>query len=69
MMNPKQMVLQMIQNGAGSNIPVIQNMISLAQQGDSAGVERVARNLFQAKGIDFEAASKQYANMFPQFFK
>lgn len=66
-MNPQQMVMQIMQKGAGNN-PAIKNMIDLAQKGDSRGVENVARNLFKNKGMDFDSVAKQAMSRFGGMF-
>ena len=68
-MNPKQMVMQMMQKGMGGNNVALQNMIGLAQKGDTAGVENIARNLLQTKGINFDEAVRQFQGQYPQSFK
>lgn len=66
MMNPIQMI-QMLQSGANpqnlinsmfggmiNNNPTLSNMMNLAQKNDVDGVKRVARNLFQSQGRNFD---------------
>lgn len=65
--NPQQIVMQMMQNGAGNN-PAIKNMIDLAQRGDSRGVENVARNLFKSRGMDFDSIAQQAMSQFGNMF-
>lgn len=65
--NPQQIVMQMMQKGAGNN-PAIKNMIDLAQKGDSKGVENVARNLFRSKGMDFDSVARQAMSRFSGMF-
>lgn len=66
--NPQQIVMQMLQNGAGNN-PAIKNMIDLAQRGDERGVENVARNLFKSRGMDFDSIAKQAMSRFDGVFR
>lgn len=59
--NPQQMVINMLQQQA-SNSPMGQNLLTLAQNNDGKGIEQIARNLCQQRGLDFDkefAAFKQ----------
>lgn len=51
--NPQQMVINMLQGGAQNN-PMMQNLLNLAQNGNSAGIEEFARNMCKSKGIDYD---------------
>ena len=59
--NPEQMMLQYLQQQAQQN-PMGQNLLSLAQTGNTADIEKIARNICAQRGIDFDkefAAFKQ----------
>ena len=59
--NPQQMIIQMLQQSAQNN-PVGQNLLTMAQNNDGKGIEKVARNLCAQRGLDFDkefAAFKQ----------
>ena len=59
--NPQQMVMNMLQQQAG-NTPIGQNLLTMAKNNDSKGIEQVARNLCKQRGLDFDtefAAFKQ----------
>lgn len=59
--NPEQMMLQYLQQQAQQN-PMGQNLLSLAQAGNAADIEKIARNICTQRGIDFDkefAAFKQ----------
>ena len=59
--NPEQMMLQYLQQQAQQN-PMGQNLLSLAQAGDTADIEKIARNICAQRGVDFDkefAAFKQ----------
>lgn len=59
--NPQQMVMNMLQQQAG-NTPMGQNLLTMAKNNDSKGIEQVARNLCKQRGLDFDtefAAFKQ----------
>lgn len=61
--DPKQAVLSMV----GPNIPpVVQNLLKMAENGDYAGVESFARNIFKEQGRDFD---KEFQNMQQLFRK
>ena len=49
--NPEQLIAQMLQE---QNNPMSANLLQLARKGDSAGLESIARNLCQQRGIDFD---------------
>lgn len=59
--NPEQMMMQFLQQQASQN-PMGQNLLSLAQAGNTADIEKIARNICAQRGIDFDkefAAFKQ----------
>lgn len=47
-MNPKQMVMNFVKNNANSN-PMMSNLISMAEKGNSKGLEEFARNMCKEK--------------------
>lgn len=53
--NPQQLLMNMMQQRL-SGTPFGDNLISLAQQGKSADIEQIVRNLCASKGINFEEA-------------
>ena len=57
--NPQQLMLSVLQGRAYNN-PLGQNLLSLAQQGNAAEIEKIVRNLYTQQGgknfdQDFEA--------------
>ena len=59
--NPQQMIMNLLQQKAGSS-PVGQNLLTMAKNNDTKGIEQVARNLCAQRGLDFDkefAAFKQ----------
>ena len=56
--NPEQMMLQYLQQQAQQN-PMGQNLLSLAQAGNAADIEKIARNICAQRGIDFD---KEFAS-------
>lgn len=60
--NPQQLVMQLLQGEMG-NTPMGQNLLSLAQQGNSAQIEEIARNICKQKGVDFDQEFIAFKNM------
>lgn len=59
--NPQQLAMNLLQQNMGDT-PIGQNLINLAQKGNTADIEQIARNLAKQQGIDFDkefAAFKQ----------
>ena len=50
--NPEAMLMQMLQQQQSN--PVMQNLFTLAQQGNTSEMEKIARNLCLQRGIDFD---------------
>lgn len=57
--NPQQLLMSIMQK-QGNNNPILQNAIGMAQQGNSSGLQVLARNIAQQKGIDFDSAFAQF---------
>lgn len=57
--NPKDIVMNMIKQQSGNN-PMINNLIDMANNGDSNGVETFARNLLKQRGMDFDTEFKNF---------
>lgn len=51
--NPEQMMLQYLQQQAQQS-PMGQNLLSLVQQGNTADIEKIARNICAQRGVDFD---------------
>ena len=51
--NPQQLMLGILEGRALTN-PLSANLLELAKRGDSAAIEKIARNLCSSKGIDFD---------------
>lgn len=62
--NPQQLVMNMLNQQSQQN-PMYANIMKLAQNKDTAGLEKIARNLAQERGMDFD---KEFAN-FKQSFR
>lgn len=53
--NPQQLIMSLLSQ-PGKNNPIINNAINLAQKGDMAALEMIAKNIAQQRGIDYETA-------------
>ena len=51
--NPEQIMMNILQQRMGGT-PMGDNLISLARQGNSKEIERIARNLASQRGMDFD---------------
>lgn len=59
--NPEALMMNLLQQQVSNN-PVGQNLIQLAKNNDTQGIEQVARNMCKQRGLDFDkefAAFKQ----------
>lgn len=61
--NPEEMVMNMLQNFASGN-PVLENLVNLAKNKDSAQIEAVARNLAKERGVDYDKEFNSFKRMF-----
>lgn len=52
----------------GMNNPIISNLIGMAQNGDTQGVENFARNIMKERGRDFDKEFYQFKSNFKQYF-
>lgn len=55
--SPQQIAMQMIGN---TNNPMINNLVTMAKNGDRQGIENFARNVLKEQGRDFD---KEYSQM------
>lgn len=62
--NPQQLIMNILQQQGGDN-PILNNAMNLAQRGNVSGLEMIARNIAQQKGLDFD---KEFNN-FQSYFK
>lgn len=60
--NPKQLAINMAKQNSN---PMIANLMKMANEGKTQGIEEFARNIMQEMGIDFDS---EFAN-FMQLFK
>lgn len=59
--NPQQVIQNMIGNNTN---PMLNNLINMAQNGDTKGVENFARNIFKEKGRDFDKEFSEFMSNF-----
>lgn len=61
--NPQQIVMTILQKRMGGT-PMGDNLIKLAQSGNTTEIEKIARNLASQKGIDFDKEFKAFREHF-----
>lgn len=61
--NPQQIAMNLLSQQAGSN-PVMKNALEMVQRGDAKGIETLARNMAQEKGIDVDKAVAEIRKQF-----
>lgn len=61
--NPQAIVMNELQRRAQNN-PVLGNIATLVQNGDTQGVETVVRNIAKERGIDFDKEFNSFKQMF-----
>ena len=62
--NPQQFLQQMMGNSIVMKNPMARNAMQMAQNGDSKGIEQMARNLCKEKGIDADDVFNQIKSIF-----
>lgn len=60
--NPQQLAMNLLQQNMG-NTPMGQNLLQLAQNGQTADIEQIARNLAKQQGIDFDKEFTAFRQM------
>ena len=55
--NPEAMLMQMLPQ---QKTPMSSNILNMAERKDTAGLEQLARNLCQQRGIDFDSEFKAF---------
>jgi hypothetical protein len=61
--NPEQLMLAFLQEQMG-NTPMGNNLIQMAQNRDSRGIEQIARNYFKQQGKDYDKEFNSFRQMF-----
>lgn len=57
---PQQFLQQMMSNNQVMSNPMAKNAIGMAQQGDTKGIEQLARNLCKEKGLNADDVFNQF---------
>ena len=63
--NPQEIVANMVKETANRGNPIMQNLSTLIENGNTQEIENVVRNIAKERGIDFD---KEF-NSFKQMFK
>lgn len=63
--NPQEIVANMVKETANQGNPIMQNLSTLIENGNTQEIENVVRNIAKERGIDFD---KEF-NSFKQIFK
>lgn len=58
--NPQEVASQLLMNNTN---PIFGNLIKMAQNGDTKGVEEFARNVFKERGRDFDEEYSKFMEM------
>lgn len=61
--NPQQLAMNMLQKNAQGN-PMVENVMGMMNNGNTSGVEQIARNLCKSRGIN---PDEMYKQVFEQF--
>lgn len=59
--NPQQLIMQMIEKNTN---PMIGNLIKMAKEGNTKGVEEFARNICKERGKNFDDEFSKFMNNF-----
>ena len=59
--NPQQLMLSILERQ--SNTPLGANLYTLAKNGQTAEIEKIARNLAKEQGVDFDKEFKAFKQM------
>ena len=60
--NPQQLMMQVLETQMNDS-PMRDNLLDLARRGDTAGIEKIARNLAEARGVDFDKEFNAFRQM------
>jgi hypothetical protein len=59
--NPQQLMMNLLSQMQGT--PMGNNLLSMAQANDTKGIEQLARNLCQQRGVDFDQEFSNFKQM------
>lgn len=57
--NPQQLLMSIMQQQGGNN-PILQNAVGMAKNGNTSGLQMLARNLAAQKGLNFDQAFAEF---------
>ena len=60
--NPQQLIMNILE-GRMSNTPLGQNLLQMAKNNDTKGIEQVVRNLSKQQGVDFDTEFAAFCKM------
>lgn len=60
--NPQQLMMQVLETQMNDS-PMRDNLLDLVRKGDTAGIEKIARNLAQQRGVDFDKEFNAFRQM------
>lgn len=61
--NPQELTMNMLRTSAQGN-PVMQNLLALAEQGNTRDIEAIVRNIAKERGIDYDKEFNSFKQMF-----
>ena len=61
--NPQQLLMNVLQSQGNQN-PILNNAINMAHNGNTSGLQLLARNLASQKGLDFDKEFSNFKNQF-----
>lgn len=61
--NPQQLLMNILQSQGNQN-PILNNAINMARNGNTSGLQLLARNLASQKGLDFDKEFLNFKNQF-----
>ena len=60
--NPQQLLMNILEGRMGQT-PMGKNLLALAKNNDTKGIETVVRNLFNSRGVDFDKEFSAFKQM------
>lgn len=60
--NPQQLLMQIMRQSPISNTPIGANIMQLLAEGRTQDIEKIARNLSQSRGVDFDQEFLAFRN-------
>ena len=60
--NPQQLIINILERRM-SNTPIGQNLLQMAKNNDTKGIEQVVRNLSKQQGVDFDTEFAAFCKM------